>query len=170
MLYPKENLFFKAIRKFLTDPMVVLLLVASTIYFISGKTADGIFLSSAIVLITLISSYQNARSKHALEKLKNFTQPNCNVIRNSAITAIKIEELVVGDCLLVEEGALISADGTIIHSNDFSVNESILTGESLSVTKSKTTDNNLIYGICNRNISKNFSQSFDSVIKYRISF
>ena len=145
MLYPKENLFFKAIRKFLTDPMVVLLLVASTIYFISGKTADGIFLSSAIVLITLISSYQNARSKHALEKLKNFTQPNCNVIRNSAITAIKIEELVIGDCLLVEEGALISADGTIIHSNDFSVNESILTGESLSVTKSKTTDNNLIY-------------------------
>ena len=50
--------------------MVIMLLVASTIYFISGKIGDGIFLAFAIVFEVTISLYQNARSKNALEKLK----------------------------------------------------------------------------------------------------
>jgi P-type Ca2+ transporter type 2C len=143
--YKKENSFLKAIIKFIKDPMVVLLLVAATIYFISGKVADGFFLASAILLITFISSYQNARSRNALQKLKEYTKPNCNVIRNGTIIAIKTEELVIGDCLMVEEGTLISADGCIIHSNDFSVNESILTGESMSVSKDKSSEDHFIF-------------------------
>ena len=51
----------------------------------------------------------------------------------------------MGDSLMVEEGTLISADGKIIHSNDFSVNESLLTGESLPVYKDSATEDNLIY-------------------------
>ena len=125
--------------------MVILLLVSSTIYFINGKIADGIFLSSAILLITLISSYQNARSHNALQKLKEFTKPNCKVIRNGNITVIKTEDLVIGDNLMVEEGTIVAADGSIIHSNDFSVNEAILTGESMSVSKDKTSKDNLIF-------------------------
>jgi P-type Ca2+ transporter type 2C len=141
----EENHFFKAVLKFLKDPMILLLLVASIIYFISGKTADAIFLASAIVLVSLISSYQNARSRNALAKLKDFTKPNCKVIRNGKTIEIKTEELVVGDSLLVEEGTSISADGIIVHSNDFSVNESILTGESMSVTKDKSSKDNLVF-------------------------
>ena len=80
-----------------------------------------------------------------LEKLKNFTQPNCKVIRNGKVEEIKSEDLVVGDSLMVEEGTSIAADGIIVHSNDFSVNESILTGESLSVYKDQTKEDNLIY-------------------------
>jgi P-type Ca2+ transporter type 2C len=145
VVYKKENLFFEATKKFLTDPMIVLLLVASTIYFISGKTADGIFLSSAIILITAISFYQDSRSRNALEKLKNFTQPKCKVIRNGIVQEIQTQELVLGDNLMVEEGVLIAADGIIIYSNDFSVNESILTGESFAVEKCKTDTDNRIY-------------------------
>lgn len=135
VVYKKENVFFKSIKQFLFDPMVILLLVASIIYFISGKISDGIFLTSAIILITLLSSYQNSRSRNAIEKLKEFSKPNCKVIRNGATISIKTEELVVGDSLLVEEGTYIAADATIIQANDFSVNDSILTGESFAVVK-----------------------------------
>lgn len=143
--FKEENHFLKAILKFLKDPMILLLLVASIIYFISGKTADAIFLASAIVLVSGISSYQNARSKNALAKLKDFTKPKCKVIRNGKTVEIKTEELVIGDSLLVEEGSSISADGIIIHSNDFSVNEAILTGESMSVIKDKSSKENSIF-------------------------
>ncbi len=141
----EENHFLKAILKFIKDPMILLLLVASIIYFISGKTADAIFLASAIVLVSLISSFQNARSRNALAKLKDFTKPNCKVIRNGKTIEIKTEELVIGDSLIVEEGTSISADGTILHSNDFSVNEAILTGESMSVSKDKSGKDNMVF-------------------------
>lgn len=145
LVYKKENSFLDTVKRIGKEPMMILLLVASTIYFISGKTGDGIFLTAAIVFQTSISLYQYSRSKNALEKLKDFTQPNCKVIRNANIEEIMSEDLVVGDSLVLEEGTLITADGYIVHSNDFSVNESILTGESLAVFKDKTKEDKFIY-------------------------
>ncbi len=144
--FKKENGFVDAVKSLAKEPMVVLLLVAAAIYFISGDTGDGIFLAAAIVLVSAISLYQDSRSRNALEKLKTFTQPFCRVIRNGAITPISSEDLVLGDSLVVEEGVAIPADGTIVHSNDFSVNESILTGESLPVAKAPQLKDNEIYG------------------------
>ncbi|MDP3666576.1 MAG: HAD-IC family P-type ATPase, partial [Sediminibacterium sp.] len=143
--YKKENSFLDALKSLAKEPMVVLLLVASIIYFISGDTGDGIFLASAIVLVAAISLYQDSRSRNALEKLKNFTLPYCKVIRNGEVVAIKSEDLVIGDSLMIEEGTAIAADGSIVHSNDFSVNESILTGESLSVYKDSSKADHFIY-------------------------
>ena len=143
--YKKENGFLSTAKGIAGDPMIILLLVASCIYFISGKIGDGIFLTATIFLTASISLFQNSRSRNALEKLKDLSQPTCKVIRNGKTEEIKSEDLVVGDSLMVEEGTAITADGIIIHSNDFSVNESILTGESLSVFKDKTKDDNLIY-------------------------
>ncbi len=143
--YKKENSFLDVLLRIVKEPMTILLLVASTIYFISGDTGNGIFMMVAILFITSISLYQDSRSKNALEKLKALSKPSCNVIRNGEKIEIKSEELVVGDCLLVEEGTSITADGIIIHSNDFSVNESILTGESLAVFKDKDKEDNSIY-------------------------
>ena len=143
--YKKENGLLDALKSLAKEPMLILLLVASSIYFISGDTGDGIFMLSAIILVSAISLYQDSRSRNALEKLKNFTQPHCKVIRNGAVVEIKSEDLVVGDSLMVEEGTSIAADGQIVHSNDFSVNESILTGESFAVSKDKTGKDNFIY-------------------------
>jgi Ca2+-transporting ATPase len=143
--YKKENGFLDALKGLAKEPMVVLLLVTSVIYFISGKTGDGIFLASAIVLVSTISLYQNSRSRNALEKLKTFTQPTCKVIRNGEISEIQSAELVIGDSLMMEEGVSVAADGEIVHSNDFSVNESILTGESLSVYKDATKEDHFVY-------------------------
>ena len=125
--------------------MVILLLVTSVIYFVSGQLGDGIFLAFAIILVAGISLYQDSRSRDALEKLKDFSQPKCKVILNGKVLEIKSEDLVVGDSLMVEEGTSITADGIIVRSNDFSVNESILTGESLAVYKDKSSTDNLIF-------------------------
>jgi Ca2+-transporting ATPase len=135
--YKKENTFLDVLLRIVKEPMTILLLVASIIYFISGETGNGIFMVVAILFIASISLYQDSRSKNALEKLKDLSQPHCKVIRNGILIEIKSEELVVGDFLLIEEGTSITADATIVQSNDFSVNESILTGESLAVFKDK---------------------------------
>lgn len=141
----KKNLLSQSIAEIVKEPMVLILLVAAILYFSSGKYGDGIFLSSAIVLISTISLYQNSRSKNALEKLKKYTQTFCKVIRDKEILSLKSEDLVVGDFLIVEEGSLISADAKIIQSNDFSVNEAILTGESFSIIKNKDSKENQIF-------------------------
>ncbi|MDO9276715.1 MAG: cation-translocating P-type ATPase [Lutibacter sp.] len=143
--FKKENSFLTSVKSLLKDPMIILLLAASSIYFISGAFDDGIFLSGAIVLIATISLYQESRSKNALDKLKEYAQPICKVIRDGKVEEIKSEEIVIGDSLMVEEGTTITADGTIVHSNDFSVNESILTGESLAVYKDPNSKISIIY-------------------------
>ncbi|MEH6763431.1 MAG: cation-translocating P-type ATPase [Aequorivita antarctica] len=141
----KKNPFFEAIKGLLKEPMVILLLVAATLYFFTGNTGDGIFLAAAILLVAAISLYQDAKTHDALDKLKELSQPHCKVIRNGTVVEIKSQEVVVGDFLMVEEGSTIVADGTIVHSNDFSVNESILTGESFSVEKDASSEDNKIY-------------------------
>ncbi|MCC7026800.1 MAG: cation-translocating P-type ATPase [Saprospiraceae bacterium] len=145
--YKKTNTVLEAIKNLIREPMILLLLVAASIYFISGKISDGIFMATAIVLVATISLYQDSRSRNALEKLKQFTQNKCTVIRNGNKIDINTEDIVLGDVLIAEEGSSISADGTIIQSNDFSVNESILTGESYAVFKDqKSIDNQIFLG------------------------
>lgn len=143
--YKKENSFLDALKSIAKEPMVILLLIASSIYFITGNWGDGVFLATAIVLVGSISLYQDSRSRKALENLKNLTHPKSKVIRNAQVIEIDSEDIVIGDFLMVEEGTTVSADGIIVHSNDFSVNESILTGESLSVYKDATSTDNSIY-------------------------
>ena len=145
LAYKKENGFFNAVKSLAKEPMLILLLVAASVYFITGDFGDGIFMASAIILVAAISLYQDSRSRNALEKLKDFTRPGCKVIRNGVAVEIKSEEPVVGDSLIVDEGSSVAADGIIVHSNDFSVNESILTGESMPVYKDREKEDNLIY-------------------------
>jgi Ca2+-transporting ATPase len=143
--YKKKNNFLDALKSILQEPMVILLAIASSIYFLTGNTGDGIFLASAIVLVASISFYQESKSRNALEKLKDITQPKAKVIREGKIIEIQSHDLVVGDSLMVEEGNVIPADGIIVHSNDFSVNESLLTGESMAVFKDLHTKNKQIF-------------------------
>ncbi|WP_117885489.1 cation-translocating P-type ATPase [Aureibaculum luteum] len=143
--YKQENNVLDDIKTLVKEPMIILLFVAALIYLISGNTGDAIFLASAIILVSIISLYQDSRSRNALQKLKKLSQPHCKVIRNGNVVEISSDDLVVGDSLMVEEGTSITADAIIVHSNDFSVNESILTGESLSVFKDKNKEDNLIF-------------------------
>ncbi len=143
--FKKENEVVRAIKDLAKEPMIILLFFAALIYFASGKTGDGIFLFVAILIVSAISLFQESRSRNALQNLKDLSQPKCTVIRNGQTLTIKSEDLVVGDYLIVEEGSSIPADGKIIQSNDFSVNESILTGESFAIFKDKLKEDPFIY-------------------------
>lgn len=145
LAYHKVNGFAEALKSIAKEPMVILLVVAASFYFMSGEVGNGIFLLFAVVFEVAISLYQNSRSHNALEKLKDLTQPKSKVIREGEVVQINSEEVVVGDSLMVEEGGSVTADGTIVHSNDFSVNESVLTGESMAVAKDKESEDNLIF-------------------------
>lgn len=125
--------------------MFLLLLTATSIYFITADYGNGIFMAVAILLVSTISLYQESKSRNAIEALHKLTQPKSKVIRNGELIEIPSEEIVVGDCIQCEEGTFIPADGIIIQSNDFSINESIITGESLSVFKDKKSKNNQVY-------------------------
>lgn len=142
----KKNHFIAVLLDLLKEPMLILLVVAAVIYFVTGNTGDGIFMVSSIVVVTGISLFQESRSKKALDKLRALTQPLCRVIRESKISTIPKEELVQGDYMIIEEGTSIPADGKIIQSNDFAVNESILTGESLPIEKDNTTNDKVLQG------------------------
>lgn len=141
----KKSGISRAATSIVKEPMVILLAAASGIYFLTGNTGDGLFLAMAIVLVASISLYQDSRSQKALEKLKKLAQPSSRVIRSGKVIEVKSEELVPGDKLMVEEGNIIQADGTIVHSNDFSVDESLLTGESLPVFKDMNGTDKFIY-------------------------
>ena len=143
--HQKKNHFLNSILDIVKEPMFLLLFTATSIYFITGDYGDGIFMAFAIVFVMAISVFQESRSRNAIEALKKLTQPKCKVIRNSQLIEIPTEEIVIGDCVQLEEGAFIPADGIILSSNDFSVNESILTGESLAVFKSNESENKQVF-------------------------
>ena len=140
-----ENHFLASLLEMVKEPMFLLLLTATSIYFITGDYGDGIFMAVAIVLVSTISLYQESRSRNAIELLKKLSQPKSKVIRNGEIIEIPSEEIVLGDLIQTEEGTFIPADSVIIQSNDFSINESILTGESLSVFKNEKSENNQVF-------------------------
>ena len=141
----EKSSVLKVLKDILKEPMVALLLAASGLYLLMGEKEDAIFLACATILVTTISLYQDNRSKNALVQLKKFTFSKCNVIRNAELISIQSEELVPGDYLVVEEGELVAADGTIVQANDFTVNESILTGESLPFKKGEQEGINTVF-------------------------
>jgi Ca2+-transporting ATPase len=133
--HQEKNHFLMSLLEMVKEPMFLLLVAAASIYYISGDYGDGIFMTVAIFLVAAISLFQEARSRNAIDALKKLSQPKSKVIRNNGVIEIPSEEIVLGDFIQIEEGTFIPADATIIQSNDFSVNEAILTGESLSVFK-----------------------------------
>lgn len=140
-----KNTWQELLLSIVKEPMLVLLLAISIIYLIIGDYGEALFMFVAIAAVAAISLYQDNRSRKALEALEKLNEPLSKVIRNAKVIEIPTHEITVGDLCIVEEGKMINADGEIMHSNDFSVNESSLTGESLSVFKSSESDDNKVY-------------------------
>lgn len=131
-------------RDILSEPMFILLVAAAAVYFFLGEKAEAMIMLAAIMIVASISFYQERRSRNAVEALKKLSAPLARVCRNSAWQDLNAEELVVDDIFAVEDGDLVPADGNVIECHDFSVNESILTGESLPVGKTTSPPDNLI--------------------------
>src|SRR5690606_36376300 len=121
------------------------LIAVAGIDLLVGYYSEAIFMLGAIIAVSGISFYQDNRSKMALEALEKLNEPLSTVIRNSRVIQIPTHEIAVGDLCIIEEGKMINADGEIVHSNDFSVNEASLTGESLSVFKNQETEDRKVF-------------------------
>ena len=117
------------------EPMFLLLLAACAIYVGLGRTEEAVTLGVALMIVAGISVYQSLRSDRALDALRDLTQPKAQVWRDGVLISLHASEIVVGDAVVVMEGNRLPADGTLSDPNDFSVDESILTGESVTVSK-----------------------------------
>ncbi len=140
----EKRLLGHVLKEVVLEPMFILLLAATIIYFIVGQYQEGFIMLAAIFIVAGISIFQEYRSRNAVQALRKISAPRAIVIRNGISIQIATEEVVVNDLLLLEEGEVVAADGLILLANDFSLNESILTGESFAVTKTAG-DNNSVY-------------------------
>ena len=122
-------------KEVVAEPMFLLLLAACAVYIALGRVEEAITLIGALLVVAGISVFQAVRSDRALGALHELTQPQARVRRGGLLGAVPIEELVVGDAVLVEEGSRIPADGRLAEANDFAVDEAILTGEAVPVAK-----------------------------------
>jgi len=117
------------------EPMFILLVASGLIYFLLGDFTEGLMLSSFVVLIIAITVYQEQKTERALDALRNLASPRALVIRDGEHTRIPGREVVTGDMLIVVEGDRVPADGILLSANNVSVDESLLTGESVPVRK-----------------------------------
>ncbi|WP_418263587.1 cation-translocating P-type ATPase [Flavobacterium faecale] len=129
-----------AVLDILKEPMLILLIAVTIIYFILGENNEAYFMLAAIIAVASISFYQDNRSRKAIEALEKLTEPLSTVYRDGLAKKIPTKEIVINDLVIAEEGNTINADGIIVYSNDFSVNESTLTGEAYSVFKSEKSE------------------------------
>ena len=141
----RKSAWYLMLLDILKEPMLLLLIAVAVIYVVVGNYSEAIFMLGAIIAVSGISFYQDNRSKTALDALEKLNEPLSTVIRNAKVIQIPTHEIAVGDLCIIEEGKMINADGQIVHSNDFSVNEASLTGESFSVFKSLETTDRKVY-------------------------
>ncbi|MBS1950154.1 MAG: P-type ATPase [Cytophagales bacterium] len=141
----KKNKAYELLLDILKEPMLILLIAISVIYLLVGDYADAAFMLTSIILVSAISFHQDNRSKKALEELEKLNEPLSTVIREAKVMQVPTREIAVGDLCLTEEGKIINADGRVVYSNDYSVNEASLTGESFSIFKSSDSDDNRVY-------------------------
>lgn len=148
------------IVKTLKEPMLLLLVLASIIYFIIGDLAEGFMLGLSAFVVIGISIYQDQRSEKALEALKKISSPRALVIRDGKEKRIAASDVVPGDLIVLHEGDRVAVDGIVLESTHLVLDESLITGESFPVKKKQI--NNLAdktsFESC-ENINKVFSST-----------
>ena len=133
--------FLALLREILTEPMLLLLVVAAALYLALGDLGEGLMLAFfAIVTIGLVI-YQRRRSENALEALKAMAAPEAAVIRDGERRIVAASTIVPGDIILLEEGERVPADAVLFSASQLVVDESLLTGESVPVRKRVAGDN-----------------------------
>jgi Ca2+-transporting ATPase len=119
------------------EPMLSLLIFAGVLNCLLAEILDASILMATVFIIVGISLYQEHRTENALVALRDLSSPQALVVRDGVEIKIAGKEVVPGDVVILSEGDRIPADGTLISCSNFSVDESMLTGESLSVRKKK---------------------------------
>jgi len=118
------------------EPMFILLVACGSLYLVLGDLQEGIMLLCFVFVIMGIEFFQEKKTEKALDALKDMASPRALVIRDGVETRIAGVEVVTDDLIILQEGDRVPADATVIQSVNLLADESLLTGESVSVRKS----------------------------------
>ena len=121
------------------EPMFLLLVAASAVYFLLGDRTEAVVLAASIGVIVMITLHQERKSARALEALRDLSSPRALVMRDGEPRRIPGREVVRGDRLLLREGDRVPADARVLSAIGLSIDESLLTGESVPVRKRAAT-------------------------------
>lgn len=122
------------------EPMFLMLVAAGALYLVMGEPKDALMLLGFVLVVMGITIIQERRTEHALEALRDLSSPRALVIRDGQQRRIPGREVVPGDILVVVEGDRVAADAVLRAGINLSVDESLLTGESVPVRKSASTE------------------------------
>lgn len=120
----------------LVNPIVIILLVAMLFSFIVGEVLDALVILGIVMIDAIIGTVQSKRAERIASSLSNMIKVKVKVIRDGIKTQVDSSKLVPGDVVFLESGDKISADMRIISCSNFTVDEALLTGESINATKS----------------------------------
>ncbi len=132
----KKDSFFKILFKQLLEPIVLLLVVTVIFSFIIGEVVDAIAIIFIILVDLLMGTFQEWKAEKNAESLQDLIKDIVVVLRDGVQLEIESTNIVIGDIVLLESGNRVSADLKIIDSSNLQIDESVLTGESVNVSKS----------------------------------
>ena len=132
----KEKSVFQIFLSAINDPIIYVLVVAAILSFIVGEYLDGFAIIFIIMVDAVVSTVQEIKAEKNSEALKDLIKVKVKVVRENKHYEIDSSYLVPGDIIIVEPGTKVSSDARIINSNNLTVDESVLTGESIGVAKS----------------------------------
>src|SRR6056297_1470245 len=127
--------FWQILLNQLKDLIIIILIIAALLAFLIGDNLEGFAILAVIIFNTIIGFVTEYQAQKAVASLKNVLSKKAVVLRSGSKKEIEAEELVPGDIFFIEEGDQIPADARLIDSNNLTINEASLTGESESVSK-----------------------------------
>ena len=122
------------------EPMFMMLIAAAAIYFVLGDRREALILGASVFVIMAITYRQERKTERALEALRDLASPRALVLRDGEWKRVAGRDVVLGDVLQVREGDRVPADATLLDGGNVSVDESMLTGESVPVHKRPARD------------------------------
>lgn len=130
----KASAFLIFLRQF-TSPLIFILIGAAILTVILQEFVETFVILLAVAVNTGLGFYQEYRAENTLERLEVYMKERARVIRGGREREVESSFLVPGDVVRLSLGARVPADMRLVAENDFSVDESFLTGESLPVHK-----------------------------------
>ena len=135
----KKRNFLAIAFEVVKEPMFLLLVACGCSYLFLGEPKDALLLLGFVFIMMGITVYQEGKTENALDALRDLSSPRALVIRDGERIRIAGREVVSGDMVYLSEGDRVPADGVIAWSRNLTVDESLLTGESISVRKTMST-------------------------------
>ncbi|TLM97443.1 MAG: magnesium-translocating P-type ATPase, partial [Actinobacteria bacterium] len=132
---PKQFRAFTEFLRFFANPLVLILLVASVVSYVTGGRVEALIIVIIVVVSVVLNFYQVFQAQRAVEDLRRQVALAASVKRDGVFREVPVAELVPGDVITLSAGSLVPADARLLEENDLHVREAALTGESLPLEK-----------------------------------